>query len=224
MAALARSRKAPPPEAGRKAAAPAEVGPLRSFSWREVAASRPLPLGGGEAPASGLLVYEAPAGAEAAALAALAAELLRDGSSRVVLGTVSVTPADVVEALLGLEPGTSPAERRARLHREERRLRQWTRRLESPRGGGYSVQDLLGWAREGPLAFVLEPASRLEMEAPAVPAWLRDLHDAGSHGGFPVFLVAPVGWIPAGGPAPWTFLLDPGPPPRVGERRPWPAA
>ena len=52
--------EAPAPEAR------LEVGPLRPFSWREVAPPLPLPLGGGEAPASGLLVYEAPEGREAA--------------------------------------------------------------------------------------------------------------------------------------------------------------
>ncbi len=137
-------------------------------------------------------------------VALLAADLLLDSPGRVILASVSAGPAEVVEVLLEAGPQTPRAESRARLRREGRAIDLLARRLFVPRGGGLTAEGLLRRGRElaevkgGCAGVVLEPATRLEMGSLDLASWLRALHEVGTHGGFPLFLVAPRPGFPVG--------------------------
>lgn len=179
------------PRPGRMGAAPvlqAAGLPLRRFSWR--------PEG---APSVGLSVRLEEPERLAGAIARTAADLLQESRGSVILAAASAGPADVVDALLGTGPETSASIRMARLHREARRVDAQARRLWVPRGGGLDPAELLATARAlgeevGLAGIVLESTALLEMGAPSAEAWLRDLDDAGSLGGFPVYVLAPPDW------------------------------
>lgn len=187
---------------GARMAPPAES-PLRRFSWSEAAETTPLPLVPGESTGPGLVAYLAPAAVRPRLLAATAAALLEGTKGRVILLATGVTPVEVIACLGGDSPEA--------VRRNARRLERLARRLYLPRGGTLPVERLLR-AAEDASAVVLDSASRLEMGAPEPSQWLRDLHGVGSHGGFPVFLVADPASLPPSAPAQRTFAFETWPP------------
>lgn len=184
--------------AGSRMEAPPES-PLRRFSWSDVAQTAPLPLVPGESAGPGLVAYLAPAAVRPGLLAATTAALLEQTKGRVVLVATGVTPQEVLARLGGDSPEG--------LRRHARRLEKLARRLYLPRGGTLTVERLLR-AAEDTSAVVVDAASRLEMGSPEPGQWLRDLHGVGSHGGFPVFLVADPGFVPASVPLERSMVFD----------------
>lgn len=191
-------RRAPDLPTAPRMEAPSES-PLRRFSWSEVAETAPLPLVPGETTGPGLVAYLAPAAVRPGLLAATAAALLEETRGRVILLATGVTPQEVIARLGGDSPEG--------LRRHAGRLQKLARRLYLPRGGTLSVERLLR-AAEDTSAVVVDAASRLEMGAPERGQWLRDLHGVGSHGGFPVFLVADPGFVPPSVPLERSMVFD----------------
>lgn len=185
------------PTANRMEAPPES--PLRKFSWSEVAETAPLPLVPGESAGPGLVAYLAPAAVRPGLLAATTAALLEETKGRVVLLATGVTAQEVLARLGGDSPEG--------LRRHARRLEKLARRLYVPRGGTLTVERLLR-AAEDTSAVVVDAASRLEMGAPEPTQWLRDLHGVGSHGGFPVFLVADPAFVPPSVPLERSMVFD----------------
>lgn len=191
-------RRLPVAPAGHRMEAPPES-PLRKFSWSEVAETAPLPLVPGESAGPGLVAYLAPAAVRPGLLAATTAALLAETKGRVVLVATGVTPQEVLARLGGDSPEG--------LRRHAGRLEKLARRLYLPRGGTLTVERLLR-AAEDTSAVVVDAASRLEMGAPEATQWLRDLHGVGTHGGFPVFLVADPGFVPPSVPCERSMVFD----------------